>query len=139
MSVAVEPAHTAESKAATTAVGVRTTATKTLAVSEQPLASVAVTVYPVLGADGTTVIEAVTAEVLHKYVLPPETVSVTEFPEQTLREGAAVMLGVGNAFTATLCVAVAEHPKRLVAVTVYEVGEAGFTTITFVVAVVLHT
>ena len=96
----------------------------TEAVAMQPLALVTVTVYVVLPA-GVTVMVAVIAPVLHKYVPPPDAVRVAEDPEQIIPSllvvpdvSAIVMDGVGKGLTVIVCEAVAEHPFALVTVTV---------------------
>ena len=43
-------------------------------------------------------------------MVPREPNKVTLLPLQIVKEGEAVMVGVGVAFTVTVCVAVPEHP-----------------------------
>jgi hypothetical protein len=84
-----------------------------LAVAVQPLALVAVTVYvPAV----LTVIAAVVAPVLHRYVDPPEAVKVEDWPAQITSVPA--ILGVGKGLTVKMRLVVAEQPLALVAVTV---------------------
>jgi hypothetical protein len=79
---------------------------------------------------GLTVIDAVLAPVLHKYVLAPLAVSVEDCPEFiVIVDGLAVAVTVGNGFTVTLTAAVPEHPAVLVPVTVYVVVALGVTVL----------
>jgi hypothetical protein len=60
-----------------------------------------VTVYAVV-VIGVTVIEAVVAPLLHKYVPPPVAVSVVDTPEQTVFVPLTVTTGVGTTVTVAL-------------------------------------
>jgi hypothetical protein len=63
-----------------------------------------------------TVIAAVVAPVLHRYVEPPEAVNVEDWPAQITSVPA--ILGVGKGLTVKVRLVVAEQPLALVAVTV---------------------
>ena len=102
----------------------------------QPFASVTVTVYVVVVV-GLTVMEAVVAEVLHRNDVPPDAVSVVEFPIQ-IAGLAGVILHVGSGFTVTVVEQELLHPFSSVTVTVYVVVTRGLTFIDAVVSVVLH-
>jgi hypothetical protein len=80
------------------AVGKELTVTTWLAVAEQLLEFVTVTVYVAL-AVGLTVMAAVVAPVLHEYVPPPAAVNVVLPPLQIT--DVPVMLAVGNGLTVT--------------------------------------
>jgi hypothetical protein len=70
-------------------------------------------------------------------VSPPEAVSVVGLPEQILVLP-PVIKTLGRGLTFTVCVAVAEQLKEVVAVTEYIPVEVGETTMKGVVAFVLH-
>jgi len=95
-----------------------------IAVAEQLLAFVTVTVYVVVVA-GLTVIAAVVAPVLQAYVPPPVPVNVAEVPEQMIPSllvvpevSATVIPAVGKGFTVIVVVELAVQPAALVTVTV---------------------
>ena len=110
----VVPEQMVVAVAVTVATGAVVTETKVVAVSEQPLLSVAVTVYPV-GAVGVTTYGFVVLFVFHTYVFPPETRSVALLPEQIVP--APEMLTTGREFTRTFCNVLEEHPCTSVIVT----------------------
>ena len=86
---------------------------------------------------GETVIAAVVAPVLQRYVPPPDAVSVTGEPAHIAAEGGA-MAAIGSGLTLIVVVNTAVQPNALVTVTEYGVVEAGVTVIICVVAPVLH-
>ena len=67
--------------------------------AEQPAALVPVAVY-VLVVPGVTLITAVVALLLHRYVMPPDAVSVVDAPAQMVF--VPVIVIVGNALTVTI-------------------------------------
>jgi hypothetical protein len=116
-------------------VGIGLTVTACVAVDVQLLALVTVTVYVAFDV-GLTVMAAIVAPVLHKYVPPPVAVNVVEPPLQTI--DVPVMLAVGSGLTVTVLVAVDVQPLALVTVTVYVASAVGLTGIVAVVTPVLH-
>jgi hypothetical protein len=101
----------------------------------QLLLFVTVTLYVVF-AKGVTVISAVVAPVLHKYVLPPAAVKVVFTPLQIVV--IPLILGVGIGLTVTACMAVAVQLLAFVTVTVYVALAVGLTVMAAVVAPVLQ-
>ena len=83
----------------------------------QPCALVTVTVYVVFEL-GETVIAAVVAPVLHKYVPPPDAVSVALDCPWHMEEVEAEMLHEGTALTVTVRLQELVQPCALVTVTV---------------------
>ena len=67
---------------------------------------------------GVTGFVGIVGPLLHTYELPPEAVSVTVVPLQTVSFGEKEIAAVGDAITFTVMEAVSEHPAALVAVTV---------------------
>ena len=111
------------------------TNTATESLFEQPTALVPVTVYVEVEV-ATAEIDVVVSPVLHKYVVPPDAVSVKEIPLQ--REISAPALTTGVGFTNTLAVSLLIQPFALAPVTVYVVAEVGEIVIAVVVAFVFH-
>jgi hypothetical protein len=85
-----------------------------VSVSTQPFESVPVTLYTV-GAAGLTEMLEVVWPVLHKYVIAPEAVKVSGFPEQ--KTVAPLMVTVGLGLTITVLLAMPVHPLLSVIVT----------------------
>jgi hypothetical protein len=101
-------------------VGAAFTITVFVAVFEQPLALVPVTVYvTVVVGDALTVAPVVAESPVfgaHVYVTPPVAVNEVELPEHIVTPAPAEI--VGNAFTDTILVAVLEQPLASVPVMV---------------------
>lgn len=79
---------------------------------------------------------AVVSFVLHLYVPPPTAVKVVLVPLQMVL--VPEMLGVGNGFTVTAWLAVAEQFTALVTVTVYVIFAVGLTVMAAAVEPLLH-
>ena len=70
--------------------------------------------------------------------MPPPAVSVVLLPLQIVKEGEAVMVGVGKALTVIVFVATDVHADAFVTVNAYPVFTVGVTVIAEVVALVFH-
>lgn len=108
------------------------------AVLEQPVAAaVPVTVYAVVDAGPTEIVEVV-APVFHEYVEAPVAVIVVLFPKQ-IAGLAALTVSTGSAFTDMLFTAMLLHDVTAsVPETEYEVVEAGLTEMLAVVGPVFQ-
>jgi hypothetical protein len=108
VSVMLPPLQIAAVAGEIAAVGGGLTVTVLLAVAVQVLAAVTVTVYVVVDT-GETVMAAVFAALLHRYVPPPLAVSVAGPPQVATVAG--LIAAVGTGFTTTVVVAaVPAHP-----------------------------
>lgn len=116
VSVALWPLQIVCVEGETCAFGRLFTLTVPLAIAVQLAALLTVTVY-VVDEVGLTVIAAVVAVVLHKYDVPPDAVNVVLCPLHiAIEEG--VTEAVGEVFTVTKRLAVAEQLAALLTVTV---------------------
>ena len=80
----------------------------------------------------------VVAPVFQRYLVPPLAVSVALDPVHIVKDGEAVIVGVGSGLTVTVFAAATVHPFALATVTVYAVVVVGLTLIAEVVSVVFQ-
>jgi hypothetical protein len=137
VSVVDPPTQIIEGAATMFTLGAALTFTVIDSLVEQPLEFVPVTVYVVVTL-GLTEILALVAPVFHEKLDAPEAVSVADAPAQIV-ELDALTERLGEAFTTTVTLEVAEQPLALVPVTEYVVVTLGLTEIDALVAPVLHT